>query len=407
MAFRFFRKKQNTAYSQPLSEAARRKKRIIRISLFVLALLVIAGGAFAIKTGLVLNKITQGEANIFKSLVKSLPGVSKTLEGEKEGRINIMLLGMRGENVPGGGLLADTIMVLSIQPKSEEHPEVKASLISIPRDLYVTVPGRNEQRKINAVYALGEERDHNGGGIEDMQKIVSEVTGQKIAYTAVINFQGFKDLINALGGISVTLDQPFQEGMQFRGLEQRCDGVAFTVPSGNYEEKRIQRKNGTYYANPKRYPLCFAKIMPDTLECGGNFALPAGVNQLDGDKALCYARARYTSNDFDRARRQQQVIQSAKDKALSLGTLTDFSKVNGILDSLGNNATTNLEAWEIKRFFDLYQGLGDVKLNQKVLENSEEGLLYHPPDTPEAGYILLPIGDNYNRIHELFRDSLN
>ncbi|OGI21487.1 MAG: hypothetical protein A2808_00395 [Candidatus Moranbacteria bacterium RIFCSPHIGHO2_01_FULL_55_24] len=385
------------------------KRRAVRIGLFFVALLLIAGGAFAWKTGFVLNKISQGNANIFKSLVKSLPGMRDTLKGEDEGRINILLLGMRGENVPGGGLLADTIMVLSIHPKAEgvEGDQPKASLISIPRDLYVTVPGKSEQRKINAVYALGEERKHGGGGIEDMQKIVSEVTGQKIGYTAVINFQGFKDLINALGGVTVTLDQPFQEGVQFLGLEQRCDGITYTIPSGNYEEKRIQRKNGTYYANPKRYPLCFAKVEPENLECGGNFSLPAGENRLDGDTALCYARSRATSSDFERARRQQQVLQAVKAKALSIGTLTDFSKVNAMLDSLGNNATTNLEAWELKRFFDLYQQIGEVKLNQRVLEDSEEGLLYAPPQTKETGYILLPRGDNYDRIHELFKNSLN
>ncbi len=387
------------------------KKRVIRVALFGLALLLIAGGAFAWKTGMTLDKISQGDANIFKSLVKTLPGVEKTLSGETEGRINILLLGMRGEGVEGGGLLADTIMVLSIHPKNGEGDMSKASLISIPRDLYVKVPGRDEQRKINAVYALGEERSHGGGGIEDMRTTVGEVTGLDIPYGVTINFQGFKDLVNAIGGITITLELPFEEGMQFRGLEKRCDGITYTVPSGSYEEKRIQRKNGTYYANPKRYPLCFEKMTTVAiaeLECGGNFKLPAGENLLDGEKALCYARARYTSSDFDRARRQQEVIKLIKAKALSLGTLTDFSKVTAMLDSLGNNVSTNLEAWEMKRMLELYQKAGDAgNINQKVLENSEEGLLYNPPQTKETGYILLPIGDNYDRIKELFRNSLN
>lgn len=387
------------------------KKRIIRVALFFLALILIGGAVFAWKTGTTLNKISQGDAGIFKSLVKSLPGAEKVLSGESEGRVNILLLGMRGEGVEGGGLLADTIMVLSIHPKSGEGDTSKASLISVPRDLYVKVPDRDEHRKINAVYALGEEREHGGGGIEDMRKIVGEVTGLDIPYGVTINFQGFKDLVNAIGGINVYLDQPFEEGIQFRGLEKRCDGITYTVPSGNYEEKRIQRKNGTYYANPKRYPLCFERMTPQAiaeLECGGNFKLPAGDNLLDGDKALCYARARYTSSDFDRARRQQEVIKLIKAKALSLGTLTDFSKVSAMLDSLGNNVSTNLEAWEMKRLLELYQTAGDAgTINQKVLDNSEEGLLYNPPQTKETGYILLPIGDNYDRIHELFKNSLN
>jgi LCP family protein required for cell wall assembly len=387
-----------------------KRKRLIRITLFFFALVLLGGAVFLWKTGATLDKMSLGNANIFKSIIKTLPGAENVLKGEAEGRVNILLLGMRGEGVDGGGLLADTIMVLSIHPKNGEADQTRASLVSIPRDLYVTVPNRDEQRKINAVYALGEERSKNGGGIEDMRTAVSQVTGLDIPYGVTINFQGFKDLVNAIGGITVHLEQPFEEGLQFRGLEKRCDGLKYTVFSGNYEEKRIRRKNGTYYANPKRYPLCFEKMTNETiaeLECGGNFKLPAGDVLLDGDKALCYARARYTSSDFDRARRQQEVIKLIKDKALSLGTLTDFSKVRAMLDSLGNNTSTNLEAWEMKRMLELYQRAGDAgNINQKVLENSEEGLLYTPPQTKETGYILLPIGDNYDRIHELFRNSL-
>jgi LCP family protein required for cell wall assembly len=384
------------------------KRRTWKIVLLVVVLFAIVGGVFAWKTGFVLNKISQGNANIFGSLMKSLPGTEQKLTGEDAGRVNILLLGMRGEGVTGGGLLADTIMVLSIHPKKDDTDTSRVSLISIPRDTYVTVPGRNEQRKINAVYALGEERALHKGGIEDMRTIVSQVTGLDIPYALTLNFQGFKDLVNAVGGVTVHLDQPFEEGMQFRGLEQRCDLVRYTIPSGQVEIKKGVRRNGSVYY--RHYSLCFEKLTPvalGELECGGDFKLPAGDNTLDGEKALCYARSRYASNDFERARRQQEVINLIRAKALSLGTLTDFSKVNSILDSLGNNVSTNMQAWEMKRLFDLYQKIGEVKINQKVLENSEEGLLYAPPETPEAGYILLPRGDNYDRIHELFQNSLN
>ena len=393
----------NTQSNSPEGPKINTKKRIIRIAIFVVVLLLIVGGAFALKTGFALNKITQGDGSIFKSILKSLPGVEKILEGEKEGRVNILLLGMRGENVPGGGLLADTIMVLSIHPKGEDPNDVsKASLISIPRDLYVTVPGGSEQRKINAVFALGEERRHGGGGMQDMRQVVSEVIGQPVPYAVTINFQGFKDVVNSLGGIQVTLKDPFTEALQFRE-PQVCDPYVYTEPTNppQYQDKYHKRKDGTKYV-AKSYPLCYNK----QLECGGEFSLPAGVNTLDGDKALCYSRARYQTNDFERAARQQTVIQAIKAKALSVGTLTDFSKINALIDSLGNNTTTNFQAWEIKRAFDLYQTLGDVPLNQKVLSDSEEGLLYAPPITEGSGYILLPRGDNYERIHELFRNSL-
>ncbi len=183
-----------------------------------------------------------------------------------------------------------------------------------------------------------------------------------------------------------------------------CDPYVYTEPTNppQYQNKYYTRKNGTKYI-AKSYPLCYNK----NLECGGEFSLPAGVNHLDGDKALCYSRARYQTNDFERAKRQQEVIKSIKAKALSVGTLTDFSKVNALIDSLGNNTTTNMQAWELKRAFDLYQKLGDVPMNQGGLSDSEEGLLYAPPITEGSGYILLPRGDNYDRIHEFFRKSLD
>jgi len=407
----FFKK--NSAGTSEQGVVAPRKHRVWRVVGFFFILLLIAGGIFVWKTGLTLNKISQGNANIFGSLVNSLPGVDKKLSGENTGRINILLLGMRGEGVVGGGLLADTIMVLSLHPKQNEQDTTKASLISIPRDLYVKVPEREEQQKINAVYALGEERSLHKGGIEDMRTIGEEVTGLDIPYAITINFQGFKDLINAVGGVTVNLNQPFEEGLQFRGLKKRCDDLTYTVFSGEYEEKRIQRKNGTYYANLKRYPLCFEKMTTQAiseLECSGDFKLPAGENLLDGDKALCYARARETSSDFARAERQQEIINLIKEKALSLGTLTDFSKVSAMMDSLGNNVSTNMEAWEMKRLFDLYQNAGDTNnINHKVLDTSEAGLLYFPDRSryPGAGSIILPVGDNYDRIHELFQNSLS
>jgi polyisoprenyl-teichoic acid--peptidoglycan teichoic acid transferase len=390
------------------------KKRLwLRMALFLIAIVIIAGSAFAWKTGFILNKISQGDANLFKSLVKSLPGADKKLSGEDEGRVNILLLGMRGEGVTGGGLLADTIIVLSIHPKKDGEDAARASLISIPRDLYVKVPGQDWQAKINAVYAEGEKRELHKGGIDDMRAIVGEISGLNIPYAITINFQGFKDLVNAVGGVTVNLDQPFEEGLQFRGLKGRCDGIKYTVFSGEYEEKYIRRKNGTYYTNPKRYPLCFEKMTTQgisELECGGDFKLPAGDNLLDGDKALCYARSRETSSDFARAGRQQEIIKLIKEKALSLGTLTDFSKINAILNSLGNNVSTNMEAWEMKRLFDLYQKTGDIgNINQKVLDTSENGLLYFPERSryPGAGSIILPVGDNYDRVRELFANSLN
>ncbi|MFC1756470.1 LCP family protein [Patescibacteria group bacterium] len=374
------------------------KKKWFKFVLPIFLILLISGCTVLFKTGYVLDKISTS-GGLFESITKSLPFADSELKGQKEGRINIALLGMRGEGVEGGSLLADTIMVVSIKPEGN-----KASIISVPRDFYVTIPGTNSQQKINAVYHYGEQKG-NGKGLEDMKKILSEISGQEIHYAMSINFKGFSDLVDSLGGVEIHLDEEFMEPVQFMGLEKRCDGVTFVIPSGNVEEKPpVRRKNGTYYANSRTYPLCFPE---NPTECGGVFKLPAGDVTLDGNKALCYVRSRATTSDFDRARRQQQVIQEIKNKALSIGTLTDFGKVNSMLDSLGNNVRTDMKAWEMKLFFEFYQNITDPELAQKVLENSEEGLLYVPENTsPEQGYILLPRGDNYDRIKELFTNII-
>lgn len=367
------------------------KKKWFQVTIVFVAILVLVGGTIIWKTGGVLNKISS-KSNIFNSIIRSIPGVNNELKGESEDRINVALLGMRGENVPGGGLLADTIMVASIKPS-----EGKVSMISIPRDLQVTVPGTQDLQKINAVHSYGEQKG-KGQGMKDMETILSDVVGVPVNYAVSINFEGFKQLIDAVGGIEITLDQPFEEPMQFNEAKV-CDPNVFTVPTGKFEYKKSAKGNIV-----AQYPLC----TNPNVECGGDFKLPSGKQTLTGIQALCYARSRVTTSDFERAKRQQIILQLLREKLLSVGTLTNFDSINKILNSLGDNVRTDMQAWEIKRFFDLYSKMKGFQVYQRVLENNEEGLLYNPTDAPkEYGYILLPIGGNYDKIHELAKNIFN
>ncbi|MEK7598703.1 MAG: LCP family protein [Patescibacteria group bacterium] len=369
------------------------KKRWFRVVGILLLLLLLVGGALAWKTGMVLNKISTG--GLLRSLIRSIPGIKNEVEGEIDGRINILLLGMRGENMPGGGRLADTIIVASMKPQ-----ENKVSMISIPRDLYVTAPGTQDKQKINAIYAYGEVNDKKQG-LANMKTVVSEVTGLSIHYAVSTNFSGFKQLVDAIGGLDITLDKPFEEPIQFNEPHV-CDSETYTVPTGEFDTK----KKNVYWPGTKivkrvritaQYPLC----TNPNVECGGDFRLPAGQQTLSGPQALCYVRSRFTTSDFDRNKRQQVVIELIKQKLLSAGTLSNFEKLNGIADSLGDNVRSDMQPWEIKRIYELYTGMQNPQVFQRVLENSEEGLLYNPPMTEGSGYILLPIGDNYDKIHEM------
>ncbi|HPX94173.1 MAG TPA: LCP family protein [Candidatus Moranbacteria bacterium] len=371
------------------------KKRKWLMPLFVVGgIFFIIGGLAAWKAGFILSKIsTEGGGSLLQSITHAIPGVRDVLKGEEEGRINIVLLGMRGENLPGGGTLTDTIMVASIKPQ-----ENKVALVSVPRDLWVKNPGTESYSKINAVHAYGEENGKEKG-ISQMEKVLEEVLGQEIHYGARIDFEGFKELVDSLGGIEIHLDNNFSEPSQFMGIKGRCDDTTFVVPTGQTEEKKVTRRDGSI--GYRHFPLCYTK---DAKECGGNFTLKAGDIALTGEQALCLARARETSSDFDRARRQQMILQAIQKKATSLGTLSDFTKVNAMLDVLGNSVKTDMAAWEMKSLYNIYKGMENPEITQKVLENSEEGLLYAPQKTPERGYTLEPRGDNYDRIHEMFRN---
>jgi len=191
-------------------------------------------------------------------------------------------------------------------------------------------------------------------------------------------------------------------------LEQRCNATVFTIPAKDdkglpkYETKTAHHKSGLAYV--KSFPLCYAKDGANgTLDCGGDFTLPAGDNNLTGAQALCLSRSRETTSDFERAKRQQVILQGIKDKLLSAGTLLDFNKMNGIMDNLGDNVRTDMQAWEMKRFYDLDMGMKSPQLYQRVLEDSDEGLLYSPPENG-AGYTLVPRGDNYDQIHEMVKN---
>lgn len=328
------------------------KKRWFKVLAVILLLVAATGGYAMYKTGSTLSKISTKDG-FLKSLWKSIPGVGPDqLQGEEEGQINVLLLGMRGNNMPGGGLLADTIMVVMARPK-----ENKIALLSIPRDLWAKHPDSLVQSKINSIHALYEEKGE-GKGIEAMKQVVSDITGLPIHYAVRIDFIGFKELVDAVGGIDVYLDNPFSEPTQFEG------------------ENAI------------------------------NFSLPAGKNHIDGQKALFFVRARYASSDFDRAKRQQQVLIALKDKLLSLGTLTDFGKVNNILNVLGEDVRTDMDISEMKNFFDLANSMQSPQIKQKVLDTTDEGLLYSTrADTPEGKtYVLLPTGGNYDKIREACRN---
>lgn len=310
---------------------------------WILFLLVFIGGIFGAliyKTSFTFSKIkfSNGQAGL-------LPIHDIIPEDDKD-RENILLLGYRGEGDPNGGLLTDTIIVLSIKKSTGQ-----VALISVPRDLYIKIPGTAMTEKINYAYAHGEES--GGQGLLYARAAISYVTGLFIDKVVLANFNAFYELIEVLDGIDVYLDEPFKEDSQFA------------------KEKIID--------------------------------LPSGQNHLDAETALYYVRSRYSTNDFDRARRQQQVLLAVKDKALTLGVLTNPFKLFDILDILGNNVKTDLSLGDIKNLISIYDEINFKDLRKKIFDTTPQGLLY--ADKNENGaYILKPVGDNFDQIKEVAKN---
>src|SRR3989344_390532 len=302
---------------------ASHKKRspIVRIIRSVIILLIVGGLSlgtiFGYKILAAGNSISTAEQSLLGQLSDLLFKSGNRLEGETDGRINIMLLAIGGEGHSGENL-ADTVMVASIEPK--EH---KVALLSIPRDLYVQVPDEEFYSKLNAVHAYGEsKKKHNGPQL--LKKKVEDITGLPIHYYARFDFIAFKKIVEALGGVNITIENSFVD----------------------YWHK---------------------------------ISFPAGTETMNGDRALAYVRARYVEGpeggDFRRAARQQQMLIAIRDKIFSVQTAFDFTAVNKVLESLSENISTSMQVWEMKRFFELSRQIDTHNIKSAVLTTGNLGLL--------------------------------
>jgi len=171
-----------------------------------------------------------------------------------EGTVNVLVLG--SDTRPGFyGSRTDTIMILSLDSASG-----KARMISIPRDLYIYIPGW----KVNRINTADQH-----GGPESVALAILYNLGIEIHYWVRVSFSGFITAINSLGGLDIDVPQK---------IVDECDEV----------------------------PITFS----------------VGMKHMDGYTALCYARVRKTSNDFARIKRQQQVIKAILSKVLSIGGIS-------------------------------------------------------------------------------------
>ena len=275
------------------------------------------------------------------------------LKGEADDRVNILLLGIGGEG-HDGPLLTDTIMLASVKPSTNQ-----VVLLSIPRDLAVEIP-RYGIRKINNANAFGKELGYPGGGEQLAADVVAKTIDQPVHYYARLDFAGFKDIIDSLGGITVNVEHSFTDA---------------EYPTANYGYQTIRFK--------------------------------AGEQHMDGETALKFVRSRHGNNgegsDFARSRRQQLVLEAVRDKTLSLGTLMNPIKIGNVLSSLGTHTRTNLEVWEILRLGKMVSNTTKDTIISKVLDSSPTGLLKNATGI-DGAFLLLPNDGDFRAVKAYARD---
>lgn len=326
----------------------RKKKKIKRwIGLAILLLLIIPiwYGATAL---VAFNRATVSNTTTGQSILKNA-----TTNKEITEPINILLIGVGGESHPGG-TLADSIMVASIDTKTKN-----VSLLSLPRDLYVDIPGHGKD-KINAAHSFGENNKKNqGGGPAVLKEVVATTLGVPVHYFVRIDFDGFKKIIDTVGGVTVdvkkAINDPLYPDAQMRGYDP--------------------------------------------------FSISAGSHNLDGKTALKYVRSRETTSDFDRARRQQQVISALKDKILSAQVLANPKKVTDIITVLGQHLLTDLSAKDMEQLVKIGKDFTNPTFNSYVIDTSENSLLTSSRSSAGASILVPKAGANDFTEIQLFADA--
>ena len=326
----------------------RRGRGCLITSLIILLLLCVVGG-FALTT--VQRVFAFGSAISTQTPLSTQTGYMGTSD-----RVNLLVMGFGGAG-HDGAYLTDSMLVMSLLPQSNH-----TTLISVPRDLWVQIPPNSGQyNKINDAYTYGSNNGANAAAGGDMaaQK-VSDVTGLDVKYWLTINFVGFRDFINSIGGVDVYVPD------------------SFTSKYPANDDPSI---------NPNWIKVHFSK----------------GMQHMDGERAIEYARARYVldnpaeGSDFARSARQQIIIKAALSKVKQIST---WPSLYNALNALQHTIYTNMSMADLMQFalkMDLNNAHRVGLNNQNVLAD-----VY----LPDGAYTLQPANGNWQAIKDYVKQQL-
>ncbi len=263
-------------------------------------------------------------------------------------RVNLLVMGLdyrdwEAEAIPH----SDTMIVLTLDPLNKT-----AGMLSIPRDLWVAVPGYDFY-KINTAYYLGELHNLPGGGAALASRTVEELLGIPIHYYAQIDFQAFISFIDHIEGVRLTFDEP---------------------------------------------------MVLDRIGKWNTVTIEPGVITLPGDYALAYARARKTEGgDFDRAKRQQTLIMAVRDRILEFDMMPKLvARAPEIYNDLSSGINTNLSLSEAIKLGWSALEVDRNLITQAIISNEHISFGKSPDDLD----ILLPVPDKIRLIrNEVFGEG--
>lgn len=291
--------------------------------------------------------------DLTKTLSLIFNAAGKDLKTDRYGNTNILLLGVGGEGHEGKDL-TDSIILANIN-----HAKKTVSVLSIPRDMYVERSDVGGAR-INKLFEIGIQKyESEHKGLELVRKTISELFEISLPYAVKIDFQGFEKVIDELDGIDVfveeTIDDPF-------------------YPDENFGNEP--------------------------------FYLPAGNRHLDGKTALKYVRSRKTSSDFDRSKRQQQVLLAIRDKAEKKHVMRSPRKLKNIFNEIEDHVTTNMDLRELITLAGMAPDLDKDKIfpwNMHDDPVKTGGFLYAPVRELYGGaFVLLPASDDWFSVKKYF-----
>lgn len=297
------------------------------------------------------------------------------LKGEDKGQVNLVLAGVSTDD-PGhsGAELTDSIMLISYDTVNK-----KATIVSIPRDLWTNIPGYG-YAKINAANAYGEgdnfaQSGYPDGGMGLLEQVISENLDMPIHYYAKLNYSALRDAVNAVGGIEVNIKS--------------------TDPRGLYDPNISAADKG---------PL----------------KLPNGVQRLDGQTALNLARARgnppgdgrypygFERSDFTRGEHQRLMLLALKQRVTSGSVITNPLKIGQLFDVVGKNMKTDLQPSEIRRLYDLSKQTKDSNIQSLSLNDADGVNLLASYRSSDGASSLIPAAgiDDFSAIKLYLKKAL-